>query len=226
MMRDRFGARNPKSWQMRFHAQTAGVSLTAQQPMNNVVRTTVQALALPTAAAATLALRTQQVIAFESGVTDLVDPLGGSYAVERLTNDIEADARALIAEVDRRGGMVAAIDAGFPQREIAESAYREQRAIEQGEKIIVGTTTAAGDIDVFTIDDQAEARQRARMAELRAARDGTAVGVALQELAHAADGAQNTMPAILNAVRAYATVGEMCDTLRQVWGEYEEVPIV
>jgi methylmalonyl-CoA mutase N-terminal domain/subunit len=247
MMRERFGARNPKSWQLRFHAQTAGVSLTAQQPMNNVVRTTVQALAavlggtqslhtnaldealaLPTAAAATLALRTQQVIAFESAVTDLVDPLGGSYAIERLTNDIEAEARALIAEIDRRGGMVAAIEGGFPQREIAESAYREQRAIERGEKVVVGTTAdmQGAAIDVFTIDDQAEERQRARLAELRAGRDGTAVGDALQELGRAAEGAQNTMPAILNAVRAYATVGEMCDTLRQVWGEYEEVPIV
>ena len=249
VMRDRFGARNPKSWQLRFHAQTAGVSLTAQQPMNNVVRTTVQALAavlggtqslhtnaldealaLPTAEAATLALRTQQVLAFESGVTDVVDPLGGSYAVETLTNEIEAAAQALIDAIDARGGMVAAIEAGFPQREIAESAYLEQRAIERGERIVVGTQGTGGwdtgGIDVFTIDDEVEERQRRRLAELRSSRNAAAVETALQELGQAAEGGPNTMPAILNAVRAYATVGEMCDALRRVWGEYEEVPIV
>jgi methylmalonyl-CoA mutase N-terminal domain/subunit len=249
VMRDRFGARNPKSWQLRFHAQTAGVSLTAQQPMNNVVRTTVQALAavlggtqslhtnaldealaLPTAEAATLALRTQQVVAFESGVTDVVDPLGGSYAIEELTNDIEAAAQRLIDAIDARGGMVPAIEAGFPQREIAESAYLEQRAIERGERVVVGTQTGtgwtAGGIDVFTIDDQVEERQRRSLAVLRSGRNASAVETALQELGHAAEGGRNTMPAILDAVRAYATVGEMCDALRRVWGEYEEVPIV
>src|SRR5687767_12784034 len=178
-MRDRFGAREPRSWQLRCHAQTAGVSLTAQQPMNNVVRTTVQALAavlggtqslhtsaldealaLPTADAATLALRTQQVVAFESGVADVVDPLGGSYAIEQLTNDLEAAAQTLIDAIDTRGGMVAAIEAGFPQREIAESAYSEQRAIERGERVVVGTQMGTGwnaaGIDVFRIDDEVE----------------------------------------------------------------------
>jgi len=177
-----------------------------------------------------LALRTQQVVAFESGVADVVDPLGGSYAIEQLTNDIEAAAQTLIDAIDARGGMVPAIEAGFPQREIAESAYLEQRAIERGERVVVGTQTVSGwntgGIDVFTIDDEVEERQRRRLAELRSSRSATAVETALQELGRAAEGGRNTMPAILDAVRAYATVGEMCDALRQVWGEYEEVPIV
>jgi methylmalonyl-CoA mutase N-terminal domain/subunit len=249
VMRDRFGARNPKSWQLRFHAQTAGVSLTAQQPYNNVVRTTVQALAavlggaqslhtnaldealaLPTEAAATLALRTQQVIAFESGVTHVTDPLGGSDAIEQLTHDLEAEALRYIARIDAMGGMVEAIEAGFPQREIADSAYRDQQAVDRGERVVVGVTlgatAGATGVPTLYIDETAETRQLARLADVRSRRDRSTVEHALQELARAAEGGQNTMPATLEAVRAYATVGEMCGVFRRAWGEYEEVPII
>jgi len=249
VMRQRFGARDPKSWQLRFHAQTAGVSLTAQQPYNNVVRTAVQALAavlggaqslhtnaldealaLPTEAAATLALRTQQVIAFESGVADVTDPLGGSDAIEALTDALEAEALRYIARIDEMGGMVEAIEAGFPQREIAESAYRDQQAVDRRERMVVGVTlgAAAGGASVPTlyIDEAAEVHQLRRLADVRSRRDPTTVDGALQELGRAAEGRQNTMPATLAAVRAYATVGEMCDVFRRVWGEYEEVPII
>jgi methylmalonyl-CoA mutase, N-terminal domain len=249
VMRQRFGAGAPKSWQLRFHAQTAGVSLTAQQPYNNVVRTTVQALAavlggaqslhtnaldealaLPTEAAATLALRTQQVIAFESGVAEVTDPLGGSDAIEGLTNALEAEALRYIARIDEMGGMVEAIEAGFPQREIAESAYRDQQAVDRGDRLVVGVTlgAAAGGPGVPTlyIDEAAEVHQLRRLGDVRSRRDPTRVDQALQELGRAAEGRENTMPATLAAVRAYATVGEMCDVFRRVWGEYEEVPII
>jgi len=249
VMRDRFGARDPKSWQLRFHAQTAGVSLTAQQPYNNVVRTTLQALAavlggaqslhtnaldealaLPTEAAATLALRTQQVIAFESGVTGTTDPLGGSDAIERLTDALEAAALRYIERIDGLGGMVAAIEAGFPQREIADSAYRDQQAVDRGERLVVGVNVGAtsGDasVPILYIDEAAEAHQRRRLAQVRSRRDPATVEGALQALGRAAEGRQNTMPATLAAVRAHATVGEMCDVFRQAWGEYEEAPII
>ena len=249
LMRDRFRARNPRSWQLRFHTQTAGVSLTAQQPYNNVVRTALQAmapvlagtqslhtnaldeaLALPTAEAATLALRTQQVIAYETGVTDVVDPLGGSYYVERLTTDLEDEARAYIDTIDRMGGMVHAIEEGFPQREIAESAYRFQQAVERREKIIVGVNEfVSGErqpVPTLYIDDTASDRQLEKLERLRATRDNSRVHGALDALREGARGSANTMPLLIDAVRAYATSGEMCDALRDVWGEYEETPII
>jgi methylmalonyl-CoA mutase N-terminal domain/subunit len=249
VMRERFGARDPKSWQLRFHAQTAGVSLTAQQPSNNVVRTAVQALAavlggaqslhtnaldealaLPTEEAALLALRTQQILAYETGLPDVVDPLGGSYCIERLTADLEAEASRQFAIIDGMGGMVAAIEAGYPQREIAESAYREQQAVEAKTRTIVGVNafvaTESAPLTTLYIDEAAEREQRVGLERLRRERDGRQVTEALQALQTAAAASDNTMPRLLDAVRAYATVGEMCDALRRVWGEYEEVPII
>jgi len=247
VMRERFGARDERSWKLRFHTQTAGVTLTAQQPYNNVVRTAVQALAavlggtnslhtnsldealaLPTSEAALLALRTQQVIAHESGVTGVVDPFGGSYYLERLTADLQAGAREYFAAIDGYGGMVEAIEQGYPQREIADSAYRSQQSIEAGEQVIVGvnryTDDAAADIPILQIDEQVERDQVARVADLRKRRDASAAERTLGALRRAAEGPENLMPFILDAVRAYATVGEMCDALRDVWGEYEETP--
>ncbi len=260
-MRDRFGARDERSWKLRFHSQTAGVSLTAQQPYNNVVRTALQALsavlggtnslhtnsldealALPTEAAATLALRTQQIIAYESGVPEIVDPFGGSYYLEQLTSDLEDGARRYFAEIDRRGGMVAAIEQGFPQREIAESAYRFQQAVERRERIIVGVNDGragqpggagqAGEAGwdeptpTLYIDEGAGERQLAKLAQLKRTRNNAAVDRALEAIQEAAQSGRNTMAPILDAVRAYATVGEMCDALRQVWGEYEETAVI
>jgi len=246
-MRDRFGAKNERAWKLRFHSQTAGVSLTAQQPYNNVVRTALQALsavlggtnslhtnsldealALPTAEAATLALRTQQVIAHESGVANVVDPLGGSYFVERLTKDLESGALDYFAQIDRMGGMVEAIERGFPQQEIAESAYRFQQAVERREKVIVGVNdfvqTDEPPIEILYIDDSASDTQLEKLAKLKRSRDNDSVKRSLDSLRAAARTTENLMPRILEAVRAYATVGEMCDALRDVWGEYEEVP--
>jgi len=246
-MRDRFGTNNERAWKLRFHSQTAGVSLTAQQPYNNVVRTALQALsavlggtnslhtnsldealALPTAEAATLALRTQQVIAHESGVANVVDPLGGSYFVERLTKDLEDGALDYFAQIDRMGGMVEAIERGFPQQEIAESAYRFQQAVERREQIIVGVNdfvqTDEPPIEILYIDESAADTQLDKLAKLKRTRDRDAVRRTLDGLRAAARTTENLMPRILDAVRAYATVGEMCDALRDVWGEYEEVP--
>ena len=249
VMRDRFGARNPKSWQLRFHAQTAGVSLTAQQPYNNVIRTALQALAavlggtqslhtnaldealaLPTAAAATRALRTQQIIAHETGVTEIVDPFGGSYLVETLTSKLEREALAYFDTIDRMGGMVAAIERGYPQKEVAESAYAFQQEVEKGERLVVGVnafvSADAEPIRTLYIDESAEARQLARLRDVRARRDQAAVGRALTALQDGARSGANTMPLFIDASRAYATVGEMCDALREVWGEYVEAPII
>ncbi len=248
-MRDRFGAKNPRSWQLRFHTQTAGVSLTAQQPYNNVVRTALQALAavlggtnslhtnsldealaLPTKETATIALRTQQIIAHESGVTNVVDPLGGSYFIERLTRDMEIGTLKYWDTIDRMGGMVEAIELGYPQKEIAEASYQFQQAVERGEKTIVGVNdfvqTDEKPIEILYIDDTTAETQLARLEELRQTRDGDRVQRALEGLRAAARGRENTMPRLLDAVRAYATVGEMCDALRDVWGEYEETPII
>jgi methylmalonyl-CoA mutase N-terminal domain/subunit len=248
-MRDRFGAKNPRSWQLRFHTQTAGVSLTAQQPYNNVVRTALQALAavlggtnslhtnsldealaLPTKEAATIALRTQQIIAHESGVANVVDPLGGSYFVERLTREMEEGAREYWATIDQMGGMIEAIERGYPQKEIAEASYQFQQAVERREKIIVGVNDFVQEdeepIEILYIDESAAEKQMARLEELRRTRDNDAVARSLDALRETARGKGNTMPAILDCVRAYATVGEMCDALREVWGEYEEVPII
>jgi methylmalonyl-CoA mutase, N-terminal domain len=249
VMRDRFNAKNPRSWQLRFHSQTAGVSLTAQQPYNNVVRTALQALAavlggtnslhtnsldealaLPTAEAATLALRTQQIIAHESGVTNVVDPLGGSYFVEKLTRDLEEEALAYFDTIDGMGGMVEAIERGYPQREVAESAYRFQQAFEAREKVIVGVNDYVAEheppIEILYIDESASERQLAKLAALKKTRDNAAVVRTLDALKAGARTTANTMPLLLDAVRAYATIGEMCDALRQVWGEYEETPII
>lgn len=248
-MRDRFGAKHPRSWQLRFHTQTAGVSLTAQQPYNNVVRTALQALAavlggtnslhtnsldealaLPTKEAATIALRTQQIIAYESGVTNVVDPLGGSYFVEKLTREQEEGTLKYWDTIDRMGGMVEAIELGYPQKEIAEASYQFQQAVERREKIIVGVNDFVQQdekpIEILYIDESAAETQLARLAELKRTRDNDRVKRTLEALRETARGTANTMPAILECVRAYATVGEMCDALRDVWGEYEEVPII
>jgi methylmalonyl-CoA mutase N-terminal domain/subunit len=248
-IRERFQAKDERSWKLRFHSQTAGVSLTAQQPYNNVVRTALQALsavlggtnslhtnsldealALPTAAAATLALRTQQIIAYETGVADIVDPLGGSYFVERLTRDLEDETLAYFDQIDRMGGMVEAIERGFPQKEIAESAYRFQQAVERREKIIVGVNDFVTDpetpIETLYIDESSADTQLEALENLKTKRDSAAVQGALDRLRAAARSTENVMPPILDAVRAYATVGEMCDALREVWGEYVEVPVI
>jgi methylmalonyl-CoA mutase N-terminal domain/subunit len=249
VMRDRFGAKDERSWKLRFHTQTAGVSLTAQQPYNNVVRTALQALAavlggtnslhtnsldealaLPTAAAATLALRTQQIIAHESGVTSTVDPLGGSWFVERLTLDMERGAKEYFAAIDSMGGMVEAIEQGFPQREIAEASYKFQQAVERRDKIIVGVNDYVQadepPFPILYIDDSAADTQLARLRDLKRTRDNDAVSRSLDALRAVARGRGNTMYPLLDCVRAYATVGEMCDALRDVFGEYEEVPSI
>ena len=249
VMRDRFKAKDPRSWQLRFHTQTAGVSLTAQQPYNNVVRTALQALAgvlggtqslhtnsldealaLPTAEAATLALRTQQILAHETGVVNVVDPLGGSYFVEKLTRDMEEEALAYFDAIDRMGGMVEAIERGYPQREVADSAYSFQRTVESGEQVIVGVNDFVAEdevrIETLYIDESAGERQIATLAGVKASRDTARVRQTIQALKNGARGDANTMPLLLDAVRAYATVGEMCDALREVWGEYEEVPVI
>jgi methylmalonyl-CoA mutase N-terminal domain/subunit len=249
VMRDRFGARQERSWKLRFHTQTAGVSLTAQQPYNNVVRTALQALAavlggtnslhtnsldealaLPTAEAATLALRTQQIIAHESGVTNVVDPLGGSYFLERLTLDMERGAHEYFDIIDRMGGMVEAIEEGFPQREVAEASYKFQQAAERGDKIIVGVNDFVQEneqrMPILYIDESTAETQLGRLETLKRTRDSDVVRRTLDALAETARGDGNTMYALLDCVRAYATVGEMCDALRTVWGEYEEVPMI
>ena len=249
VMRDRFKAKHERSWKLRFHTQTAGVSLTAQQPYNNVVRTALQALAavlggtnslhtnsldealaLPTAEAATLALRTQQIIAHESGLVNTVDPLGGSYFLERLTLDMEREAKNYFDIIDRMGGMVEAIEHGFPQKEIAEASYRFQQSVEARDKIIVGVNDFVQEneapIPILYIDETTAERQVGRLQELRKTRDNDEVRRALDALREAARGSANTMYPLMDCVRAYATVGEMCDALREVWGEYEETPLI
>jgi methylmalonyl-CoA mutase N-terminal domain/subunit len=249
VMRDRFGAKDERSWKLRFHTQTAGVSLTAQQPYNNVVRTALQALAavlggtnslhtnsldealaLPTAAAATLALRTQQILAHESGVTNTVDPLGGSYFLERLTLDMERGTKEYFQSIDRLGGMVEAIEQGFPQREVAEASYRFQQAVERRTRITVGVNDFVQEdeppVPILYIDESTADKQLERLAELRRTRDNDAVRASLDRLRATARGTGNTMYPLLDCVRAYATVGEMCDALRDVWGEYEEEPLI
>ena len=246
-MRERFGAKNPRSWALRFHTQTAGCSLTAQQPYNNVVRTAIQALAavmggtqslhtnsldeawaLPTEFAATVALRTQQIIAHESGVTNTVDPLGGSYFVETLTNEVERGAWEYINKIDSLGGMVAAIERSYPQREIAEASYRYQLEIDRKEKIIVGVNdyvSKENPLETLQIDESVAVRQAARLSKLRATRSGDEVSRKLSALRTAAKGTENLMPFIFDAVKAYATLGEICDTMREVFGTFEEVSI-
>jgi len=246
-MRERFGAKNPRTWALRFHTQTAGCSLTAQQPYNNVVRTAIQALAavmggtqslhtnsldeawaLPTEFAATVALRTQQIIAHESGVTNTVDPLGGSYFVETLTNEVERGAWEYINKIDSLGGMVAAIERSYPQREIAEASYRYQLEIDRKEKIIVGVNdyvSKENPLETLQIDESVAQRQAARLSKLRATRSADEVARKLSALRAAAKGSENLMPFIFDAVKAYATLGEICDTMREVFGTFEEVSI-
>jgi methylmalonyl-CoA mutase, N-terminal domain len=247
-MTERYGAKNARSWALRFHTQTAGCSLTAQQPFNNVVRTALQALsavlggtqslhtnsldeawALPTEFAATIALRTQQIIAHETGVINTVDPLGGSYFVEALTNEVESGASDYIHKIDAMGGMVAAIERSYPQREIAEASYRYQQALDKKEKIMVGVNDFISQekpLETLQIDETVAHRQAARLKKLRAERSQDAVERTLASLRKAAEGhSENLMPHIYDAVKAYATLGEICDALRTVFGTYEETAI-
>jgi methylmalonyl-CoA mutase N-terminal domain/subunit len=258
VMQERFGAKNQRTWLMRFHTQTAGVSLPAQQPMNNIARVALQALAavlggtqslhcdsydealaLPTEEAARIALRTQQIIAYESGVTHTVDPLGGSYFLENLTLEMEKGAFDYFGKLDAMGGMVKAIERGYPQKEISEAAYQYQRAAEAKEKIIVGVNEFVIKEDsphILYIDETVARQQTAKLKALRARRSNDEVGHALDALKKAAAqepkshsnggiSPANTMPHIVNAVRAYATVGEICEALRDVYGTYTEVSI-
>jgi methylmalonyl-CoA mutase N-terminal domain/subunit len=245
IMKERFGAGDPRSMMLRFHTQTGGVTLTAQQPDNNVIRTTLQALAavlggtqslhtnsrdealaLPSDQSQQLALRTQQVIAFESGVTDTVDPLGGAYYVEHLTDRVEAEAQAYIERIDDIGGAMAAIEQGYPQREIQENAYRMQRELEAGRRVVVGVNkyvTEEPPLEgLLRVDPRVGQRQRRRLRELRARRDGDRVRRLLGRIEEAARGTENLMPLFIEAVEAHATLGEICDVLRGVWGEQKE----
>ncbi len=248
VMRDRFGATHPRAQQLRFHTQTAGSTLTAPQPDNNIVRVAIQALsavlggtqslhtngrdealALPTEESARIALRTQQIIACESGVTNTVDPFGGSYYVEKLTGDIEQGARELLKRIDALGGTLAAIESGYIQRQIQDSAYRSQLAVDTGDAVVVGVNRYATDdpdrIEVFSLDPVLERAQVDRVNALRARRDTARWKNALDEVAAAAAGADNLVPPIIAAVEAEATVGEIADTLRAVFGEYKEVAL-
>ena len=246
VMRERFGARSERTLQLRFHTQTAGVSLTVQQPLNNIVRVAIQALAgvlggtqslhtdaydealaLPTDRAALIALRTQQIIAEETGVANTVDPLGGSYFIEALTKKMEDGALDYFEKIDSLGGMVEAIEKGFPQREIQESAYQYQKAVERGDQTIVGVNKYSmegeqTEVPILVIDEGVRDRQVERLERAKSKRDDGAVAGALEKLKKAASVGDNTMPATIEAVRAYATLGEICDALRDVYGLYEE----
>jgi methylmalonyl-CoA mutase N-terminal domain/subunit len=249
IMRNRFGAKNPRSWMLRTHAQTAGVSLVAQQPLNNVVRTTLQALAavlggtqslhtnsfdetyaLPTEEAATLALRTQQIIADESGIPAVADPLAGSYYVEHLTDRMQLEAERIMQTIDGMGGIVRAVEMGWPQREIAASAYRYQREVDSGERTVVGVNRyastgggAAATIPTLKIDDRPEREQIAALAAVRARRDGPRAreGIELVRRACQDDGV-NVMTAVLEAARRDVTLGEICRVFREVFGQYRD----
>ena len=248
IMNERFGATNPKAQQLRFHTQTAGSTLTAQQPDNNIVRVAVQAmaavlggtqslhtngrdeaLALPTEDAARIALRTQQIIAHESGVANTVDPLAGSYHLERLTNEIEEGARELLKRIDAVGGTLPAIEAGFIQRQVQESAYRAQLAVDAGDAVVVGVnryqTDERSTIEMFELDPELEARQKAGVQQVRASRDQGSWRAALDSVATAARTSDNLVPRIIAAVEAHATVGEIADTMRSIFGEYREVSL-
>ena len=245
IMRERFGAKNPRSWMLRFHTQTAGVTLTAQQPDNNVVRSTIQALsavlggtqslhvnsrdealALPTEESVELSLRTQQVIGYESGVADVVDPLGGSYYVESLTNQLEEQAVGYIERIDAMGGAIAALERGYQMAEIQESAYRYQRAVETGKRVIVGVNQYAGESPpipgLLKLDPQMTRHQVEALALLRIERDNTTVKKSLARLEKVARTDENTVPAILECVESYCTLGEICDVFRSVFGEQTE----
>jgi methylmalonyl-CoA mutase N-terminal domain/subunit len=249
IMREKFKAKNPKSWMLRFHAQTAGSTLTAQQPENNIVRTALQAMAavlggtqslhtngydealgLPTEQAARIALRTQQILAYESGVAQTIDPLAGSYYVETLTNEIEQRADQYLERIEVQGGMLKAIESGFVQQEIQNAAYEYQRQVDHGEAMVVGVNRFAVSqetpIPVQRIDESLENQQIERLRALRARRDSGPWHASLQQVENAARSGANLMPIILAAVEAYATVGEISDTLRKVFGEYQEVVVV
>jgi methylmalonyl-CoA mutase, N-terminal domain len=250
VMKERFKAKNPRSWLMRFHTQTAGCSLTAQQPYNNVVRVAIQAmaavlggtqslhtnsldetLALPTEESVTIALRTQQIIAYESGVVNTVDPLAGSYFVERLTKEMEDAAYAYFDKLDAMGGMVNAIERGYPQKEISDASYEYSRACERNEKIIVGVNEFASEDEAAApetlyIDESVEQQQIERLQSLRKSRDNDKVQRTLDGIREIAKGSGNLMYPILEAVRAYATLGEICNAMRDVFGEYREPEIV
>jgi methylmalonyl-CoA mutase N-terminal domain/subunit len=250
VMKERFKAKNPRSWLLRFHSQTAGCSLTAQQPYNNIVRVAIQALAavlggtqslhtnsldetlaLPTEEAVTIALRTQQILAYESGVTNTVDPLGGSYFVERLTKDMEDAAYAYFEKLDAMGGMVNAIERGYPQKEISDASYEYARACEKKDKVIVGvneyyTEEEPNRLETLYIDENIERDQVHRLKELRKKRDSSAVEAALEEVRKVARGTGNLVYPILKAVQCYATLGEICNAMRDVFGEYREPEIV
>jgi methylmalonyl-CoA mutase N-terminal domain/subunit len=248
-LRDTYGARDPRSWLMRFHTQTAGVSLTAQQPLNNIVRTAIEALAgvlggtqslhtnsydealaLPSEEAVRIALRTQQVIAHETGVTNTIDPLGGAYFVEALTDELEAQAYDYFRRIDELGGMVEAVKAGFPQREIAEAAYELQVAIDRGERVVVGVNGyqegGDGELEILRIDPALEPKQVGRVQAVRARRDAAEVERALGELREAAaEESRNLMPNLLACARVHATEGEIVEALQQVFGTYRETPV-
>jgi methylmalonyl-CoA mutase N-terminal domain/subunit len=249
LMRERFEARDPRSWMFRFHTQTAGSTLTAQQPDVNIVRVTLQALAavlggtqslhtnardealaLPTEASALIALRTQQIIATESGVTNTIDPLAGSYAIETLTSQVEEGAREYLRKMEAMGGTLRAIENGYVQREIQQAAYDYQKSIESGERVVVGMNRyqdeRATPLPILRIDPEVERAQLERLRDLRARRDGSGVRAALRQVEETARSEQNLMPAILEAVKAYATVGEISDALRNVFGEYQESVVI
>jgi len=248
-MKERFGATNPRAMMLRFHTQTGGSTLTAQQPLNNIVRVAIQtlaavlggtqslhtnsydeALALPTEESVRIALRTQQVVAHESGVAETVDPLAGSYYVEAKTNDIENQALDYIEKIDLIGGMVRAIEQGYVQKEIQASSYRYLTDVEKKERIIVGvnefTAAEAHKPDLLKIDFSVQEQQLKRLQSLKEKRDNEKVTQTLTELKKTAQGTKNTMPTILNAVRAYATLGEISDVLREVFGEYKETIVI
>jgi methylmalonyl-CoA mutase N-terminal domain/subunit len=245
IMRERFKAKDQRSWWLRFHTQTAGCSLTAQQPYNNIVRTALQALAavmggtqslhtnsldevlaIPTEEAATIALRTQQIIAEESGVANTIDPLGGSYFVEALTNRMEEEAFAIIQKIDDMGGMLDAIEKSFPQREIADSAYHYQKQIDENQKTVVGVnkyiTEERLPVDILEIDDTLEKMQIEKLHRVKNARDNKKVRECLEKLGEACVGDKNVMDPIIDAVKAHATLQEVCDVFRKVFGEYRD----
>jgi methylmalonyl-CoA mutase, N-terminal domain len=247
-LRETYGATNPRSWLMRFHTQTAGVSLTAQQPLNNVVRTAIEALAgvlggtqslhtnsfdealaLPSETAVRVALRTQQIIAHETGVTSIIDPLGGSYAVEALTDEMERQCYGYFDKIDQLGGMVPAVKEGFPQREIAEASYELQLRVDRGERIVVGvnefTEGDEGELETLRIDPALERKQVDRLQGVRARRDSQAVEAALKRVREAGAGDDNLLPVFIEAAEAHCSEGEIVEALQEVWGSYRETPV-
>ncbi len=245
IMRERFKAKDPRSWMLRFHTQTAGCTLTAQQPFNNIIRVTIQALAAvlggtqslhtnsydeayapPCEEAVTIALRTQQILAYESGIGDVIDPLGGAYFIEKLTNTLEKEATQYIAKIDSLGGAVAAIEQGFQQREIQESSYQYQREVEKGQRIIVGVNKFISPFPkisgLLRVDIEQEKRQLARLSQVKKERDNALVAKTLMELEEVAKSQENIMPALIQCVESYATIGEICNVLRKVFGTQKE----